>query len=164
MVRDVDARLFVYADATVRQNTRQQQLMQFVDFWRERTGKRPREVVFDSTFTTYAQLQKLNELDIDFLTLRRRSSRPRLTSGNASGLPMWDVPSETRVSWENASAFEIIKPNCDRLPLPTSDTTNQMKTAAGTLIDRYARRMIIENTIADAIDFFHMDALRSSQN
>ena len=37
-----------------------------------------------------------------------------------------------------------------------------MKTAAGTLIDRYARRMIIENTIADAIDFFHMDALRSS--
>ena len=27
------------------------------------------------------------------------------------------------------------------------------------LIDRYPRRMVIENTIADAIDFFHMDAL-----
>jgi hypothetical protein len=30
------------------------------------------------------------------------------------------------------------------------------------LIGRYARRMIIENSIADSIDFFHMDALSSA--
>ena len=45
---------------------------------------------------------------------------------------------------------------------PTLLLTNQMKTSAGQLIDRYARRMVIENAIADAIDFFHMDALSAA--
>ena len=39
---------------------------------------------------------------------------------------------------------------------------NQIKTAAGKLIDTHTRQVIIENTIADAIDFFYMDALSSS--
>ena len=30
------------------------------------------------------------------------------------------------------------------------------------LVDRYARRMVIENVISDAIDFFHMDALSAA--
>ena len=37
-----------------------------------------------------------------------------------------------------------------------------MEVSAAKLIDRYARRMIIENTLADAIDFFHLDALSSA--
>ena len=36
-----------------------------------------------------------------------------------------------------------------------------MTRSAPKLIQRYAQRMIIENNIADAIDFFHMDALSS---
>ncbi len=40
--------------------------------------------------------------------------------------------------------------------------TNQMEESASDIIDRYARRMIIENTISDAIDFFHMDALSAA--
>ena len=45
---------------------------------------------------------------------------------------------------------------------PTLLLTNQMGTSAGQLVDRYARRMVIENAIADAIDFFHMDALSAA--
>jgi hypothetical protein len=37
-----------------------------------------------------------------------------------------------------------------------------MRRAASTLIERYAKRMVIENGIADGIDFFHMDALSSA--
>ena len=37
-----------------------------------------------------------------------------------------------------------------------------MKASATPLIDRYARRRVIENTIADAIDLFHMDALSAA--
>ena len=37
-----------------------------------------------------------------------------------------------------------------------------MDVPARVLIDRYARRMVIENTIANAIDFFHMDALSAA--
>ena len=40
--------------------------------------------------------------------------------------------------------------------------TNQLTRSASHLIGRYARRMLIENTIADGIDFFHRDALSSA--
>ena len=45
---------------------------------------------------------------------------------------------------------------------PTLLLTNQMRLAPATLIERYAQRMLVENTIADGIDFFHMDALSSA--
>ena len=40
--------------------------------------------------------------------------------------------------------------------------TNQLHRAAPTLIERYAQRMVIANSIADGIDFFHMEALSSA--
>ncbi len=40
--------------------------------------------------------------------------------------------------------------------------TSQMTEPAASLIDRHARRMVIENMIADAIDFFHMDVLSAA--
>src|SRR5271157_1144049 len=45
---------------------------------------------------------------------------------------------------------------------PTILLTNQLTATAARLIERYARRMIIENSIEDGIDFFHMDALSSA--
>jgi hypothetical protein len=45
---------------------------------------------------------------------------------------------------------------------PTFLLTNQLTRSAPQLIERYARRMIIENSIQDGIDFFHMDALSSA--
>jgi hypothetical protein len=45
---------------------------------------------------------------------------------------------------------------------PTILLTNQLTTTVAKLIERYARRMISENSIEDGIDFFHMDALSSA--
>src|SRR3989337_2149074 len=45
---------------------------------------------------------------------------------------------------------------------PTLLLTNQLRRSPAKLIARYAQRMIIENNIADGIDFFHMDALSSA--
>ena len=45
---------------------------------------------------------------------------------------------------------------------PTLVLTNQLRRSAVHLIGRYAQRMLIENGIADGIDFFHMDALSSA--
>ena len=45
---------------------------------------------------------------------------------------------------------------------PTLLLTNQLRRSPAHLIGRYAQRMLIENNIADGIDFFHMDALSSA--
>ena len=40
--------------------------------------------------------------------------------------------------------------------------TNQLHRGAADLIEHYARRMLIENSISDGVDFFHIDALSSA--
>ena len=44
---------------------------------------------------------------------------------------------------------------------PTVLLTNHLRRAPSTLITRYAQRMLIENGISEAIQFFHLDALSS---
>ena len=44
---------------------------------------------------------------------------------------------------------------------PTILLTNNFKSGCPTLVTRYAQRMLIENGISEAIQFFHLDALSS---
>ena len=46
--------------------------------------------------------------------------------------------------------------------LPTILLTNDTKSTVRQLITRYAQRMLIENSLAEAVDFFHLDALSSA--
>src|ERR1039458_3891248 len=50
-------------------------IMRFVEYWKQRTGHLPEELVFDSKLTTYRNLSRLNELGIPFITLRRRDPK-----------------------------------------------------------------------------------------
>ena len=45
---------------------------------------------------------------------------------------------------------------------PTILLTNEWKTSPKALITRYAQRMLIENSLSDAVRFFHMNALSSA--
>jgi hypothetical protein len=45
---------------------------------------------------------------------------------------------------------------------PTILLTNDANSTARSLVTRYAKRMLIENALADAVRFFHIDALSSS--
>ncbi len=176
VARDAEARLFVYVDAQIRKEDRHDQLLRFVDFWRERTGSLPHELVFDSTFTTYANLARLQAMGIAFLTLRRRSRkmvaalaaipqeqwrRLRLSNvGRTFRTPrILEEKVQLRDYPDPLRQIAITDLGHDK---PTLLLTNQIDVPPARLIDRYARRMIIENTLADAIDFFHMDALSSA--
>ena len=176
LARDAGARSFVWANATVTRATQHDAILRFVDAWTQRTGAAPAELVFDSRLTTYANLARLEAAGIAFLTLRRRTARMvdallaapssqwrRITLHNVGRayrtprildqtVPLRDYPRPIR-------QIAITDLGHDR---PTLLLTNQMTARASDLIDRYARRMVIENTIADAIDFFHMDALSAA--
>ena len=176
LARGVDARVFRYAEATVREETRAEAPLRFADFCRERTGAYPEELVFDSTLTTRAVLAQLDQLGIGFLTLRRRS--PQLIQAvRAAPAAQW-----RRVELHNVGRRYRHPRALDQtvqlrgypgpirqiavLDLGHEDpvllVTNRLREPVGQVVDRYARRMVIENAIADAIDFFHMDALSSA--
>src|SRR5262245_32777315 len=73
LARDAEKRVFCYARADIRKQDQADEVLEFVDFWKRRTGKNPEELIFDSKLTTYANLNRLNQRGIAFITLRRRS-------------------------------------------------------------------------------------------
>jgi hypothetical protein len=153
-------------------------VLAFVRFWEETTGRRPAELVFDSRFTTMESLSKLNGMGIRFLTLRRKGPevvRKLLALPPASWTPCpLDVPGRKyknpkiieeriRVKTYEGEIRQIAAKDLGR-ELPTLLITNDFKGDPDDLIARYAKRMIIENAIADGVHFFHLDALCSSLN
>jgi hypothetical protein len=176
LAQDADRRVFCYANARLRKSEQVDEILQFVSFWEERTGSLPEELIFDSKLTTYANLNVLNQLGVRFITLRRRS-RNLLREIQGEPVSAW-----RRIELENIlRAYRTPRILDRRIILsgyegpirqltvtdlgheePTLLLTNQLTTSPAKLIGRYAQRMIIENSIEDGIDFFHMDALSSA--
>jgi hypothetical protein len=73
LAQDADQRVFCYANAEIRKADQNDEILRFVEFWKERTGAFPGELIFDSKLTTCANLNRLNQMVIAFITLRRRS-------------------------------------------------------------------------------------------
>jgi hypothetical protein len=174
LAQDADAQVFCYANADIRKGEEADEIFRFIDFWKRQHGKAPQHLVFDSKLTTYAGLDRLDAAGITFLTLRRRS--PKLLA-EVANLPAsaWrtaelDVPHR---KYRNPRFFEQKARPLQRIyrqfyitdlghDEPTILLTNDQRSTVKNLITRYAKRMLIENALADAVRFFHIDALSSS--
>ena len=176
LAQDAGTRVFCYANADVRKEDQNDEILQFVRFWKQHTGRLPEELIFDSKLTTYANLHQLNKQHIPFITLRRRSPQ-MLDAIHALPRSAW-----RRVELENVGrAYRTPRILDQQVELrnyegairqivvadlghdqPTLILTNQLRRSARKLIGRYAQRMVVENTIEEGIDFFHMDALSSA--
>ena len=174
--QDESSKIFCYSNADLRKGEEAEEIFRFIAFWKQQTGKPPPHLVFDSRLTTYANLSKLNQMGITFLTLKRRSPR-LLQEILARPASAWRTISLRNV----ARKFRTPKVIDQAVPLrdyvgtirqiwvkdlgherPTILITNDKKTACPELITRYAQRMLIENSIAQSVDFFHTRALSSS--
>jgi len=70
--QDAETKLMLYTAADIKRSEADDQVLSFLSFWKKiHRGVKP-TLVFDSKFTGYAQLSKLNLQNIKFLTLRRR--------------------------------------------------------------------------------------------
>jgi hypothetical protein len=175
LARDAAERVLCYAKAGIPTVQQPDAILRFVEFWQQRTGRRPEELVFDSHLTTYAHLQRLNQHRIQFITLRRRSKKMlgAIWSRPASAWQRITLRSLTRT-------FRTPKVLDERIHLPgytdalrqvtvidlghedpTILLTNHLTLSCAKLVTRYAQRMLIENGISEAIQFFHLDALSS---
>jgi hypothetical protein len=176
LAQDASTRVFCYANAQLRKEDQNDEILRFIDFWKERTGKYPEELIFDSKLTTYANLNRLNEKSIAFMTLRRRSLKMlrAIAQEPASAWRRIELDGVAR-AYKTPSVIDRkinLEGYCGPIreltitdlghEEPTLLLTNQLQRSPAKLIGRYAQRMIIENSIADSIDFFHMDALSSA--
>jgi hypothetical protein len=174
--QDAEGQVFCYSNADLRKGEEADEVLRFVEFWRQKYGETPRHLVFDSKLTTYEKLSQLNQMGITFITLRRRS--PALMAEIAN-LPRsaWqtiflDVPhrkfktprvvdQRVRLKGYEGIMRQVLVRDLGH-DEPTILLTNDQHSRLKPILTRYARRMLVENGLSDAIDFFHLDALSSA--
>jgi hypothetical protein len=171
----------VYASADLSKATQAREVIAFCDHWKHATGADPAMLVMDQKVTTQQVLGELDARGIKFLTLRMRS--PALTRHINSLRPgdfntvtldragNFGQPVHPKVHQDPAVALTSY-PGTVRQLIVTGlgrDTatviiTNDRDTTTRNLIRQYARRMTIEQRLAEIIRAFCADALSSTVN
>ena len=174
LAQDADGRAFCYANADLRKGEEGEEIFRFIEFWKKLRGALPRHLVFDSRLTTYANLARLEQMGITFITLRRRSAallkEIALLPRSAWRTVELDVPTRKyRTPWVYEQTVPLEGKKFRQLFIldlgheePTILLTNDRHSSAPKLITSYAQRMLIENALSDAVRFFHVDALSSA--
>jgi hypothetical protein len=172
----VKSRLLCYSDATVDRERAAGQLLKFVDFCQSILGAAPAWVYFDSRFTTYAEMNRLNARGkTSFITIRRRGCRT-LRGLDDRPSSEWrraviDIPKRrhqniryleqaVRVAGYEGDLRQIAVQGLGR-DKPTLLLTNNRDETARQIMTRYTSRNGIEDSLGSGVDFFHLDCLAS---
>ena len=167
-----------YTDAELKHADQNGAVLDFVDFWKDGGGPAPKMLIFDSKFTTYQNLDRLNRdpAGIKFLTLRRRgkalveqagripaaewrSVNVERARGGRTTLRVHDGPCALR-GYEGQVRQLILADN-GRLK-PAFLITNDFEASPAVLVRKYAGRWLVEQEIAEQVAFFHLNNPSSS--
>jgi transposase len=176
--QDTGTHNLVYANADISKSGQNREVIAFCDHWKAASGNDPAMLIMDQKVTTHAVLGELDARGVTFLTLRMRSpalvrqidaltnkdfrtvtldrpgrhNRPKVHE--ATGIRLTGYPGTVR---------QLVVTGLGR-DTPTVIITNDHDLTAKTLIAHYARRMTIEQRLAEIIGAFHADALSSAVN
>lgn len=177
IAQDADTDVLCYSNADLRKGEEDTEILRFVDFWKASHGKLPSHLVFDSKLTTYKTLARLNAMGITFITLRRRFPGLKRYMQNVPASAWRRVDLEVphrkfrhpkildETLHMNNDYTEPIRQICARdlgHDEPTVVLTNDTHSTPAAILQRYALRMLIENSLEDQVHFFHVDALSSA--
>ena len=176
--QDTGTHNLVYANADLSKAGQAREVITFCDHWKAVSGNDPAMLIMDQKVTTHAVLGELDARGVNFLTLRMRSpalvkhidaltdndfttvtldrpgkfNRPKVHE--ATGVRLTNYPGTVR---------QLVVTGLGR-DAPTVIITNDHDLPAKALIEHYARRMTIEQRLAEIIQAFHADALSSAVN
>lgn len=151
-------------------------VLEFLDFWKSNESKISC-LIFDSKFTIYQNLQKLDEDGVKFITLRRRG--PKLAE-ETKKIPeeqweevMVEGPSrkrkKLRIHDSEIVLNKLISTKFRQIIVtenghnkPSYFITNDRDKSASQIIRQYGKRWNVEKGISEQIEFFHLNSLSSS--
>jgi len=175
--QDTGTHNLVYANAEVSKASQAREVIAFCDHWKGVCGADPHMLVMDQKVTTQPVLAELDARGVKFLTLRMRSPAllrqiDALTSRDFTTVTLnrpgrHNRPrvheSRARLSNYPGTVRQLIVTGLGR-EAPTVIITNNDDLSVKALIEHYARRMTIEQRLAEIIGAFHADALSSAVN
>jgi hypothetical protein len=176
IAQDPDTGVITYGDTTIRHNNKDNVAVEFLDFYNHSNTHKLSYLVFDSKFTTYQNLKKLDRRNVKFLTIRRRGKNivNRLNSLDSSAWKKIRVPSaggKTRLlkvldekvflKEYNGDIRQISITGHGRIK-PAIILTNDLDLKTEEVVRKYARRWLVEKNISEQIEFFHLNRVSSS--
>jgi len=171
--QDAASKLILYTDADINRDEADDQVLNFLSFWKGIRRGIKSTFVFDSKFTTYANLSALNTQGIKFITLRRRGKKlidkvnklkpwKRIHITHAKRKyphPQVHESFITLRDYDGELRQVIIRGNGHEKPAFL--ITNDFDASLELLVSNYSRRWRVENVISEAVKFFNLNALSS---
>ncbi len=170
--QELETTYLFYADGDIRNEEASDKVLQFARFFKESTGRYPGMLVFDAGLTTMENLRELDNLGIGFLTLRRRGKNLVAGVEEISDWKRYQLADVKRI-YKNPKVHErtasikdlgrvreiVVTGNGREKPMFM--ITNDSEISAKDALIAYSRRWRIENSLAENVDFFNLNALSS---
>ena len=176
--QDTGTHNLVYANADISKASQAREVIAFCDHWKAVSGSDPKMLIMDQKVTTQDILGEFDERGIRFATLRMRSKSlvrhinnlaPRdfttitLDRPGPHNRPkVHEDPAVTLTSYPGTVRQLVVTGLGREEPTVIITNDDQIKTRA--LVAQYARRMTIEQRLAEIIRAFCADALSSTVN
>jgi transposase len=176
--QDTGTHNLVYANADITKTTQNREVIAFCDHWKQASGHDPKMLILDQKVTTQPVLGELDERGVKFATLRMRSpalmkqvnalapadfKTVTLDRPGRYNKPRVHESAAVKLTSYPGTVRQLIVTGLGR-DAPTVIITNDHQIKTRTLIGQYARRMTIEQRLAEIIQAFCADALSSTVN
>ncbi|MCP4762112.1 MAG: transposase [archaeon] len=176
VAQDPDTGIITYGDANVRHDKESNVAVEFLDFYKKGSKQDIKYLVFDSKFTTYENLSKLDDNNVKFVTIRRRGKKivndiEVLSKSEWKKIRVPMSKGKTRQVKINDQIINIKKygKKIRQIAItghgkikPALIITNDFDINQADIIRKYARRWLVEKTISEQTHFFHLNKLSSS--
>jgi len=176
LAQDPDTGIITYGDTNVRHNNEAETALEFLDFYTHSGNKNLKYLVFDSKFTTYQNLSKLNDRGIKFITIRRRGKnivanldkkensewqKIRITQANGRTKEIKIIDSMVNLKGYTDKVRQISITGHGKIK-PALIITNDFELNPKSIVQKYSKRWLVEQEISEQIHFFHLNKVSSS--
>jgi len=178
LAQDSESGIVDYGDTNILHENESAVALEFLDFHRKSTeGKSDlKYLVFDSKFTNYQNLSKLNESGVMFVTIRRRGKnivekientdkakwkKIRVQASANKGRSLNVLNEEVTLTGYSGKVRQVCITGNGKIK-PAILITNDFDISLENLVRKYARRWLIEKEISEQISFFHLNNVSSS--
>lgn len=185
IAQDSDSGIIDYGDANILHKNQSAVVLEYLDFYHScpEKNKELKYLVFDSRFTNYENLSKLDEKGIKFITIRRRGkniveyinnipkNQWKIKRVEQAGLKKrtLKVYEETiklqgykdTTTGKRKEVRQIAITGHGKIK-PALIITNDFHIETNQIVRKYCRRWLVEKGIAEQVEFFHLNRVSSS--
>jgi transposase len=179
LAQDPDSGIITYGDADRKHDQQSDTVIQFLDFYpfENKNNTKLNWVIFDSKFTTYQNLSKLNsEHKIKFITIRSRGKKEleriknipaaawkktRVVCGDGKNRVLYALDETIQLKDYQGDMRQVVIKGHGKIK-PALIITNDFDLKIEVIIRKYAKRWIVEKCISEQIEFFHLNRVSSS--